>query len=100
MEKIFKYLIDHATKKKQQKQQQQQQNKYRYRYLIKKISLMKSKNFATYVKKNLILIKMIKMHLNYIIKSEIVVIIWKTLEGLHLQIKIKKKNKRNSCSVS
>ena len=74
MEKIFKYLRDHATTKKQQ-QQQQQQNKYCYRQLIKKISLMKSKNFATYVKKNLILIKMIKMHLNYIIKSEIVVII-------------------------
>ena len=33
--------------------------------------------FATYVKNNLILIKMIKMHLNYIIKLEIIDIIQK-----------------------
>ena len=49
---------------------------------MKKISLMKSKRFAKYVKKNLILMKMIKMHLNYIIKSEIVVITQENLEGL------------------
>ena len=36
-------------------------------------------NFVTYAKKNLVLMKMIKMHLNYTIKSEIIVI---TLENL------------------
>ena len=30
---------------------------------------MKRKNFVTYAKKNLALMKMIKMHLNYTIKS-------------------------------
>ena len=43
---------------------------------------MKSKKFATYVTNNLILMKMIKMHLSYIIKSEIIVIIQENLEGL------------------
>ena len=43
---------------------------------------MKSKKFDTYVKKNLILIKMIKMHLKYIIKSEIIAIMQEYLEGL------------------
>ena len=45
-------------------------------------SLMKSKKFVTYVKRNLVLMKMIKMHLNYTIKSEIIVIITKNLEEL------------------
>ena len=40
---------------------------------------MKSKRFITYVKKNLIRIKITKMHLNYTIKSEIIAI---TLENL------------------
>ena len=42
---------------------------------------MKSKKFAIYVKNNLILMKMKKMHLNYI-KSEITVIIQENLEEL------------------
>ena len=40
---------------------------------------MKSKKFVTYAKKNLVLMKIIKMHLNYTMKSEIIVI---TLENL------------------
>ena len=48
----------------------------------KETSLMKSKKFVTYVKRNLVLMKMIKMHLNYTIKSEIIVIITKNLEEL------------------
>ena len=43
---------------------------------------MKSKNFVTYAKKNLVLMKMIKMHLNYTIKSEIIVITLENLEEL------------------
>ena len=33
--------------------------------------------FATYVKKNFVLMKMIKIHLNYTIKSEIIALHWK-----------------------
>ena len=40
------------------------------------------KKFTTYVKKNLILMKMIKMNLNYTIKSEIIVITLQNLEEL------------------
>ena len=40
---------------------------------MKKISLIKSKKNVIYSKKDLILMKMIKIHLNYIIKSEIIV---------------------------
>ena len=49
------------------------------------------KKFTTYVKKNLILMKMIKMNLNYTIKSEIIVITLQNLEELsqYLQFKIK-----------
>ena len=43
---------------------------------------MKGKKFVTYAKKNLVQIKMIKMHLNYTIKSEIIVITQENLEGL------------------
>ena len=43
---------------------------------------MKSKKFVTYVKKNLVLMKMVKMHLNYTIKSEIIVITGENLEEL------------------
>ena len=50
--------------------------------LIKKVSLMKSKKFVTYAKKNLVLMKMIKMNLNYTIKSEIIVITAENLEEL------------------
>ena len=50
--------------------------------LIKKVSLMKSKKFVTYAKKNLVSMKMIKMNLNYTIKSEIIVITAENLEEL------------------
>ena len=53
--------------------------------LMKKISLMKNKKFATYVKKNFILtmmIMMIMMTIKSIIKSEIIVIALKNLVGL------------------
>ena len=53
--------------------------------LMKKISLMKNKKFATYVKKNFILtmmIMMIMMTIKSIIKSEIIVIALKNLAGL------------------
>ena len=45
----------------------------------KEKSLMKIKNFVPYAKNNLVLMKMIKTHLNYTIKSKIIVI---TLENL------------------
>ena len=38
--------------------------------------------FATYAKKNVVLMKMIKMHLNYTIKSEIIFITLENLEEL------------------
>ena len=41
---------------------------------MKKLSLMKSKKYATYAKKSFFLVKMREMNLNYIIKSEINVI--------------------------
>ena len=47
--------------------------------LIHKISLMKSKRFVTYAEKYLVLMKMIKMYLNYTMKSETIAI---TLENL------------------
>ena len=43
---------------------------------------MKSKKFVTYAKKNLVLMKKKKMHLNYTIKSEIIVITLENLEEL------------------
>ena len=43
---------------------------------------MKSKKFVTYAKNNLVLMRMIKMHLNYTIKSEIIVITPENLEEL------------------
>ena len=43
---------------------------------------MKSKKFVTYAKKNLVLMKMIKMDLNYTVKSEIIVITLENLEEL------------------
>ena len=42
--------------------------------MIKKVSLLKSKKFVTYTKKNLVLMKMIKMQLNYAIMLVIIVI--------------------------
>ena len=44
--------------------------------------LMKSKKFVTQVKKNLVLIKMIKVDLKYTINSEIIVITQENLEEL------------------
>ena len=55
---------------------------------MKKISLINSKKFVTYVKKNLILIKMIKMHLNYTIKQEIIVTILGNIEELVIVLAI------------
>ena len=49
---------------------------------MKKLSLMKSKKFVKYVKKNLALIKIIKIHLNYTIKSKIIAITPENLEEL------------------
>ena len=48
----------------------------------KKLRLMKNKKFATYIKKNFVLMKMIKIHLNYTIKSEIIVITQENLKEL------------------
>ena len=62
---------------------------------------MKSKNFVTYAEKNLVVIKMIKMHLNYTIKSEIIVITQENLEELLIVFEFKIQNtKRNSRNVS
>ena len=43
---------------------------------------MKNKKFVTYAKNNLVQIKMIKMNLNYTIKSEMIVITQKNLKEL------------------
>ena len=43
---------------------------------------MKSKRFVTYSKKNLEQKKMIKMNLNYTVKSEVIVITQENLEEL------------------
>ena len=43
---------------------------------------MKSKKFVKYLKNHLVLVKKIKLHLNYTIKSEIMVITLKSLEEL------------------
>ena len=45
---------------------------------------MKIKTFAIHVKKNFVLIQMMKIHLNYIIKLEIIVIIQENLDKLPL----------------
>ena len=49
-----------------------------------KLSLMKSKKYATYAKKSFALLTMRKMNLNYTIKSEIIVITQENLEELHI----------------
>ena len=48
----------------------------------KKKSFIKSKQFVTYAKKNLVQIKMIKMNLNYTVKSEIIVTAQENLDEL------------------
>ena len=47
-----------------------------------KISVMKSKNNATYVKKSFAITKIKEGNLNYTKKSEIIVILQESLEGL------------------
>ena len=71
-------------------------------FVKKKISLIKSKRFVTYAKKNVVLIKMIKMHLNYTIKSDIIVITPENLEELFIVFAIFKiqNTKRNFNSIS
>ena len=49
---------------------------------MKKLSLIKSKQLLTFLKKNLVQMKMIKIHLNYTLKLEIIVITQKNLERL------------------
>ena len=76
IERFCKDLRDHAMKIINYEEKEMTLLTY------KETSLMKSKTFVTYVKRNLVLMKMIKMHLNYTIKSEIIVIITENLEEL------------------
>ena len=55
---------------------------------MKKLSLMKSKKYATYAKKSFALLTMRKMNLNFTIKSEIIVIRQENLEELHIILAI------------
>ena len=48
----------------------------------KETSLVKNKTFVTYAKKNLLLIRMMKIHSKNTIKSEIIVITQENLEEL------------------
>ena len=70
MERFCKDLKEHET------------NIINYEKKMNKISLIKRKKYA---KKNLILIKMIKMHLNYATKKKIIVIIKENIEELHIK---------------
>ena len=49
---------------------------------MKKLSFMKSKKTAIYVKKSFVLMKMMKINLNYAKKSEIIVATQENLEEL------------------
>ena len=49
---------------------------------MKKLGLIKDKEFVTYAKKSFLLMKMRKVNLNYIIRSEIIVIRPENLEEL------------------
>ena len=49
---------------------------------MKKLFIMKNKNYVIYVKKSFVMIKMNKIDLNYIKKLEIITIIQKNLEVL------------------
>ena len=73
MERFCKGLRDHAMKIINYEE------KETIPLTDKEKSLMKTKNFVSYAKNNLVLMKMIKMHLNYILMSKIIVI---TLENL------------------
>ena len=55
---------------------------------MKKNSLMKIKKSVIYVKKNFVLIRMMKIHLDYNIKLKIIVIIQKNLEELPIMFVI------------
>ena len=70
MERFCKDLRDHAMRIVN----------YEKKEMMKKISLMKSKKFATYIKKGLV--QMMMMTIKSIIKSEIIVITLKNLEDL------------------
>ena len=50
---------------------------------------MKSEKYIIYAKNDLVLIKMIKMHLQYAIRSEIIVITLENLEELLIVFTIK-----------
>ena len=75
MERFCKDLRDHAIK-------MNYEEKEMIPVTDKEKSLMRSKKFVTYAKKNLILMKMIKMDYNYTIKSEFIVITLENLEEL------------------
>ena len=75
MERFCKDLRDHAIK-------MNYEEKEMIPLTDKEKSLMRSKKFVTYAKKNLILMKMIKMDYNYTIKSEFIVITLENLEEL------------------
>ena len=49
---------------------------------MEKKSLIKNKKFVAYVKKTFVLIKIMKVNLNYTIKSEITTIIHENIEEL------------------
>ena len=75
MERFCKDLRDHAIK-------MNYEEKEMIPLTDKEKSLMRSKKFVTYAKKNLILMKMIKMDYSYTIKSEFIVITLENLEEL------------------
>ena len=64
MRRCYEDLTDHATKI----------INYEEKEMIPLTDKVKSKKFVPYAKKNLVLMKMKKMHLNYTIKSEIIII--------------------------
>ena len=82
MESFYKDLREHAMKAINF------EGKEMIPKLIKKKVLWKAKKFVTYVNKNLVLMKMIRMNLNYTIKSEIIVITQENSEELLLVLAI------------
>ena len=56
---------------------------------------MKSKKFVTYAKKKLVQIKMIKVNLNYSIKSEIIAILQENLESHSQYLQFEIQNTKN-----
>ena len=68
---------------------------------MKKMIFIKSKKFVRYAKKILVLIKVIKRHLDYIIKSEIIVIILENIkELLIIFVIVDIEHQKNSGSTS